>query len=440
MELDIGSIIKTYFFDGQYHNVTELCHMMKKHDVDKGLGLHNYSTFYEYLFSSVRYSRLNFLEIGYKKYGVSLPAWQQYFTQARILYADDANPSEKKSLRVFDQRCVEDIDRLMNEIGNMDIIIDDAIHQFSENRFLIQHLFKYLNDGGIYIVEDLTEETKQSFLNNKEQLLEQLPIRFLFVLDIPHPSNSYDNRLLVIQREHKTPLTVVVASSQAHAASLIQFLCSLIVHKVVFDNLFVYDLGLEPSILITIKEMFSTHPDMKIRSFCYYKYPPYFNIENNAGQYAWKPVILSEVAHEVKKGLLLWCDAGNRVDNDLMPLVQFMKENSIYLPASSISISKCTHPDTVAYMGADATDVPARPCRNASQVCFLLNEKTQKLIDDWATYAQMEQCIAPVGSDRSNHRYDSSILSVLYYQFLEQNQEQVSCPDPTQLFIKPPSA
>jgi len=434
MELDIGTIIKTYFFDGQYHNVTELCHMMKKNNVDKGLGLHNYSTFYEYLFSSLRHSRLNFLEIGNKKYGVSLPAWQQYFTNARVLYADDANPSENQSIRVFDQRSAEDVNRLMNEIGSMDIIIDDAVHMFSENLFLIQHLFHHLNDGGIYIVEDLTKETKQSFLNYKQELLEQLPIRFFFILDIPHPHNSYDNRLLVIQKEYKIPLTIVVASSQAHAASLIQFLCSLIVHQVVFDNLLIYDLGLEPSTLITIKEMFSDHSNMKIRSFCYYKYPSYFNIENNAGQYAWKPVILSEVAHEVKKGLLLWCDAGNKVENDLHSLIQFMKENSIYLPTSSIPLSRCTHPDTIAHMGA--ADVSSRPCRNAGQVCFSLNKKTLKLIDDWATHAQMEQCIAPVGSDRSNHRYDSSLLSILYYSFVEENPGHVSCPDSTELFIK----
>lgn len=434
MELDIGTIIKTYFFDGQYHNVTELCHIMKKNDVDKGLGLHNYSTFYEYLFSSLRHSRLNFLEIGNKKYGASLSAWQQYFTNARILYADDANPSENKSIRIFDQRSEEDLDRLMNDIGSMDIIIDDAVHKFSENLFLIQHLFQHLNDGGIYIVEDLTKETKQSFLNYKQELLDQLPIRFFFILDIPHPNNSYDNRLLVIQKEYKVPLTIVVASSQAHAASLIQFLCSLIVHQVVFDHLLIYDLGLEPSTLITIKEMFSTHSNMKIRSFCYYKYPPYFNIENNAGQYAWKPVILSEVGHEVKKGLLLWCDAGNKVKDDLHPLIEFMKENSIYLPMSSTPISKCTHPDTIAYMGA--TDISSRPCRDAGQVCFSLNEKTLKLLDDWATHAQVEQCIAPMGSDRSNHRYDSSLLSVLYYRFVEENHEQVSYPEPTGFFLK----
>jgi hypothetical protein len=375
--------------------------MMKKHDVDKGLGIHNYSTFYEYLFSSMRHSRLNFLEIGYKKYGATLPVWQQYFTNGRILYVDNANPSGTDSLRVFDQRCVQDIDRLMNEIGNMDIIIDDAIHQFSENRFLIHHLFKYLNEGGIYIVEDLTEETKQSFLGSKEELLRQLPIRFMSVLDIPHPNNSYDNRLLVIQKEYKTPLTIVVASSQAHAASLIQFLCSLMIHQVAYDNLFIYDLGLEPSTLITMKEMFSTHPNnMKIKSFCCPKYPSYLNRGNNVDWYVWKPIILSEVSHHVKKGLLLWCDPWNIVENDLQPLVQFMKENSIYLPSSSVD--------------------------DAGQVCFSLNEKTQQLIDQWAQTEQ-EQCA------RSN----PSILSILYYRFMKENPEQVSSPHPTELFIKP---
>lgn len=380
MDLDIGRTVKTYFLDGQYHNVTELCHLMKKNGVDKGLGLHNYSTFYEYLFSSLRHCPFRFLEIGYRKHGVSLPVWQQYFTNARVLYADETNPSGNPSLRVFDQRSAEDIGRLLGEIGGADIIIDDAMHMFPENLFLLEHAFPHLDEGGIYIVEDLTKETQQSFLEHKQALMERLPIRSFFVMDIPHPTNSYDNRLLVLQKEYKVPLTVVVASSQAEAASLIQFLCSLIVHQVPFDNLFVYDLGLEPSILITIKEMFSANPNMRIRSFCYYKYPAS----------AWKPVILSEVAHEVGKGLLLWCDAESKVNDNLQPLFQFMKENSIYLPPSF------------------------------SQVCFFLNEKTRKFLDDWSAHTQAQ----------SN---GDSVLSVLYREFIEQHPEQVSCPEQEEL-------
>lgn len=380
MELDLGKLVKTYVWEGQCHNATELCHIMKKNDVDKGLGAHNYSTFYEYIFSSLRHCRIHFLEIGYRTYGASLPAWKQYFTNARVLYADVENPSG--DIHVLDQRSAKDIERLMGGIGHMDIVMDDAIHQFHENLFLLQHVFPYLKEGGIYIVEDLTEETKQSFLEHKQELMGSLPIRSFHILDIPHPYNSHDNRLLVLQKEYMTPLTIVVASLQAQAAPLIQFLCSLLVHQVPIDNLFLYDLGLEPGILITIKEMFSAIQTMKIRSFCYYKY--FHTTENHEGQCAWKPVILSEVAHEVQKGLLLWCDPGVKVRDNLQPLFQFMKENSI------------SHGD-------------------AGYVCFSLNPKTRKFMDDWSAHAQS---IGP--------NYHHSVFSVMCDRFMEQHPEQFS--------------
>lgn len=423
MELDIGKIIKQYFFDGQYNNVTELCHIMKKNDIDKGMGMHNYSTFYEYLFSKVRHTPLDLLEVGYKKYGLSLSAWRQYFTNARLVYADVENPHHDVAVHVFDQASIPDIHRLAREIGRMDVIIDDAIHAYRDNVFLLKNLFNCLKEGGVYIVEDLTLETRDLFLTHKQEIMGMLPIRSFHLIDIPYMNNQYDNRLLVLQKEYHTPLTIITAASQNHSKSLIQFLCSLIVHKVPFDNLFIYDLGLEPNVLITIHKMFPTQ-NMRIRTFCYYKYPSYFNIEKNAGQYAWKPVIIAEVADEIRKGLLFWCDAGNKVVDDLQPLMDFMKTNSIYTPSSLGVLSDWTHPDTIQYM--DASHLCGKTCRNAAQVCFSLNEETMRFIERWSSYAQVEECIAPLGSDRTNHRHDQSILSILYYCFIEQYPGQVS--------------
>lgn len=421
--MEIDKIIKNYLLEGQYNNVTELCHIMKKNDIDKGMGTHNYSTFYECLFSTMRHAPLTFLEVGYKKYGRSLMAWRQYFTNARLVYADVEDKDGSVHI-VFDQTSGPDILRLAQEIGKMDVILDDAIHQYNDNLFLLANLFECLQEGGIYLIEDLTTETRDLFLEHKDEILGMLPVRYFHMLEIPYVNNCHDNRLLVLQKRFHNPLTIATAASQNHSNSLLQFLSSLITHNVPFDNLFVYDLGLEPSVIATIRNMFPTQ-NMQIRTFCFHQYPSYFNIEENAGQYAWKPVIIEEVANHVKNGLLFWCDAGNKVMDNLQPLTEFMKTNCVYTPSSLGVISDWTHPHTLQIL--DASLLVGKRCRNAAQVCFSLNENTLRLIGDWSSYAQMEDCIAPLGSDRSNHRHDQSILSILYYRFIEKHPKQMTC-------------
>ena len=39
-----------------------------------------------------------------------------------------------------------------------------------------------------------------------------------------------------------------------------------------------------------------------------------------------------------------------------------------------------------------------------------------KLLKDWFTFSKKEQYISPANSDRSNHRQDQSLLSILFYQ------------------------
>lgn len=409
-----------YFEKKEFLNITELCHMMKKKDCDKGLGFHNYSTFYHALFSPIRDKEVRLLEIGHCKKGVSLPVWREYFSKATIIGVDceEIEDDSEGILRyVFNQKSVEDIRRVMDSIQPVDIIIDDGIHNFDDNWNLFTHVFPYLSEGGIYIVEDLKSETRDEFLKRRHDLLKRNDVSTFQLLDIPYQKNEYDNRLLVLQKKKKPDLTIVTAASQNHSKSLIQFLCSLIVNKVVFKQVYVYDLGLDPATLRIIKDMFS-EKQVRIRTFDYTKYPSYFNIDDECGQYAWKPVIIEEVAHDVKDGLLFWCDAGNKIVDDLMPLYDFMGKNYIFTPVSLGSIVDRTHPATMEYLSIQPDSSIAKlSMRNAAQVCFHIHEKTLQFIEEWSNCAQIKNCIAPDGSNRLNHRQDQSILSILFYQF-----------------------
>lgn len=426
MEVDLSEVTSKYFEKKEHMNVTELCHLMKRHDCDKGLGFHNYSTYYHALFSPLRDKKLRLLEVGHCKKGVSLPVWKEYFSHADIMGAD-IEPVNKGEIQthVFNQKSVNDIHRLMRAIGPIDIMIDDGIHAFDDNWNLWVHSFPYLNEGGIYIVEDLKSETRDEFRKRFDDFFSKSDIGSFYMVEIPYCRNDYDNCLMVFQKKKKPEMVLVTAASENHSKSLVQFLCSLIVNKVVFRHVYVYDLGLDPATLRIIKDMFS-EKQVVIRTFDYSKYPSYFCITESSGHYAWKPAIVEEVANEMRSGLLFWCDAGNKIMDDLEPLFEFMTKNSIYTPSSLGKIGEWTHPMTLEYFGMDGDDPITRmEMRNAAQICFEINPDTLELIREWSRCAQIRECIAPEGSSRLNHRQDQSLLSILFYRFAARHPQSL---------------
>jgi hypothetical protein len=201
MMSDINETIKQYFQRREYNNITELCHIMKKKDCDKGLGFHNYSTFYHKLLTPYRYKSFKFLEIGYDKNGVSIPAWREYFANAEIYGADRQVNASIDNIHYLNQTSPDDIHRLMKVIGNMDIILDDGIHTFTENFNLFSTMFEYLNDGGIYIIEDLKGETRDEFQKRKHEICSKFQNIDLYeIIDIPYVRNQFDNRILIITK------------------------------------------------------------------------------------------------------------------------------------------------------------------------------------------------------------------------------------------------
>jgi hypothetical protein len=280
-----------------------------------------------------------------------------------------------------------------------------------------------LNSGGLYIIEDVAHV--DSFQKNRIDMMLRYKLDVFHILDIPHPENQYDNRLLIIRKKMiPRRLTILTAASQNHAHSLIQLLCSIIINNVHFHDIYIYDLGLEQSTLRILHEMFPLN-NIHMRTFNYSQHPDYFNIHVNAGHYAWKPVIIQEMALELQTGILFWCDAGNKIMDTLDGLMDHMAENAIYTPISLLTVGDLTHPGTLEYMSAQPTEYNFIN-RNAAQVCFNLDiPYIMDFITEWADCARVKKCIAPLGSDLTNHRYDQSILTLLFYRFIQKHPQDI---------------
>ena len=167
-----------------------------------------------------------------------------------------------------------------------------------------------------------------------------------------------------------------------------------------------------------IKELFANNSNTIIyKTFDYSLYPSYFNININAGEYAWKPIIFYNEC-KINRGIVIWMDSGNIINNQINVLVDCIKQSHIHSGVTSGDILKWTHPLTLKYMNCSNDYLKLQ---NRNGACIGVNYDmtwVQDFVEEWCNCAKINECIAPTGSNRTNHRQDQSILSILYYKYL----------------------
>jgi len=205
-------------------------------------------------------------------------------------------------------------------------------------------------------------------------------------------------------------LVIVTGASSNHFRALRNLLYSISKFEPNTPTI-VYDLGLNINERETLKK-----GKYDLIQFEYEKYPPYFNIQIESGQYAWKPVIISDVMNRMNVPVL-WLDAGNLIQNRVDRIRHILANEGFYSPTSTGTIRQWTHPGTLAYLNAPTT-LLSKANRNGAIVGLApARPGIAELVERWKQCALDIACIAPCGSNRSNHRQDQAVLSVLAYQF-----------------------
>lgn len=206
-------------------------------------------------------------------------------------------------------------------------------------------------------------------------------------------------------------LVIVTGADSSHYKSLCQFLSSVFMHEPNI-KVVVFDLGLIEPERQYLKGVF---PTAELRLFDYSQYPDYFNIKVNAGEYAWKPIILSDILNEFKH-CVCWMDAGNIVTKPLFLLRKITEKVGMYSPSSDGSISKWTHPRTLEFLNASDNLLHKYNLNGACVAVCYQNPKARDVVNQWRRCALIKECIAPKGSSRKNHRQDQAVLSVIAHQ------------------------
>ncbi len=158
----------------------------KIYKTDKIVG-HFYTPHYQLHFKKFKFKKINLLEIGVGGYespyegGKSLRMWKKYFPFGKIFSIDiyDKSPLQESRIKIFKGSQVdkEFIDKVINEIGIIDIIIDDGSHINEHVIETFRMLFPKLRDGGIYVIEDTQTSYWEEYggdsndLNNPKTML-----------------------------------------------------------------------------------------------------------------------------------------------------------------------------------------------------------------------------------------------------------------------------
>lgn len=147
---------------------------------------HGYSKYYEKYFYQLKNQNLNILEIG-SFHGNASAALFFYFKNSK-LFAGDIYPDlfRYRSHRIknfyvnsSEEKSIQDniIDKFNNKF---DIIIEDAGHSLKDQIISLFMLFKKLNKGGLFIIEELDFPDKRKDMNllNEKPTLREILLNF----------------------------------------------------------------------------------------------------------------------------------------------------------------------------------------------------------------------------------------------------------------------
>ena len=150
---------------------------------------HHYLPIYDSFLRKYQGQPVKFLEIGVSK-GGSLSLWRKYLGEDAIIYGVDIDPKCSQydgldaQVRIGSQDDSNFIKRVVEEMGGVDVVLDDGSHVSKHIRSTMNTLFPLLNDEGLYIVEDLHAaywpgygggyQTSKSFMTDISQMYDDM--------------------------------------------------------------------------------------------------------------------------------------------------------------------------------------------------------------------------------------------------------------------------
>ncbi|KAI1316225.1 hypothetical protein EDD11_010272 [Mortierella claussenii] len=182
--------------------------------------------------------------------------------------------------------------------------------------------------------------------------------------------------------------------------------------------------------------------------FQFDQYPAFWQLGTQTrGEYGWKAGMIGEISQRVlsesssssssssikdnnnhsntnsqdigrhESGIVLWLDSGDRISVAFLRwLPTFMKQYGLWTPQSQDDMRTWTHPGLLQHYhdSWDNFAVNETNCNGAAVAFDVLNTTVREgVMKEWIQCAKTQECIAPKGSSRENHRQDQAALTYL---------------------------
>lgn len=121
---------------------------------------HHYFDIYHRHFRRFRNRPVTIVEFGVF-HGGSLQMWKDYFGPEARIYGVDINPQcatfaePQIEILIGDQEDRSFLRRIAEQVGPIDILIEDGGHTMGQQRATFEELWPSIADGGVFLIEDL---------------------------------------------------------------------------------------------------------------------------------------------------------------------------------------------------------------------------------------------------------------------------------------------
>lgn len=208
--------------------------------------------------------------------------------------------------------------------------------------------------------------------------------------------------------------TYITAADEQYSEPCIRLINNLI-NLDDTNEIVVIDLGLNENTL----EKFKNIQRVNIEKFRFNNYPKFVSLkklpDNKLGNYSWKAIAIEQIMQS-RKTNIIWIDSACIFNKKLNKIKKFIHLNGVFFVKATGKIKDWTHSDTIKITSGQK--FLNNNCVMSGIVGIKYeNSFARNLILEWSRLSQNEDCIAPKGSSRLNHRQDQSILQILVYKY-----------------------
>lgn len=217
----------------------------------------------------------------------------------------------------------------------------------------------------------------------------------------------------------KEEITIITGANAPFYESLRDNLINSIWRYEPNARLIIWDLGLEKHQLAEIQQIIT-----KFRGGVVIRYPENILPEFYSMQrfnYAFKSYCIFHSLPMIKTKYAMWLDAGCGIRGKLQAERNIISLYGYYSPYSGTTVGQLTYNSVLDNFLDWKTKYSAKEMLSGGvQGWDMNNNEAIALLSEWYNLGRMEDNIAPKGANLHNHRYDQSLLSLVYYSRYKQ--------------------